>query len=64
MSRTRSVEAIILRTIDIGDADRFCILFTKEAGRKGARARGVRKTMSRLGGLLLPFRHLRIDLAE
>lgn len=64
MSRTRSVEAVILRTIDIGDADRFCILFTKETGRKGARARGVRKTTSRLGGLLLPFRHVRLDLAE
>jgi hypothetical protein len=64
MPRSHSVEAIVLRTIDVGEADRFCILFTRELGRKAARARGVRKPMSRFGGLLLPFRLLRIELSE
>lgn len=58
------MEAVILRTIDVGEADRLCILFTREEGRKAAKARGVRKTGSRLGGTLLPFRHVRVDLSE
>lgn len=64
MSRTHSLEAIVLRTVDIDEADRFCILFTRERGRLAARARGVRKLQSRLGGVLLPFRHLRVEIAE
>ncbi len=64
MSRTLSVDAVILRTIDIGEADRFCILFTRQHGRKAARARAVRKTTSRLGAMLLPFRSLKLELHE
>lgn len=63
MSRTLSVDTVILRTVDIGDADRFCILFTKERGRMAVRAKGVRKMTSRLGGTLLPFRHVALQLA-
>ena len=54
----------MLRTIDIGEADRLCILFTREAGRKAAKATSVRKTGSRLGGTLLPFRHVTVELSE
>lgn len=64
MARTYSLEAIVLRTVDVDEADRFCILFTRERGRLAARARGVRKMQSRLGGVLLPFRHLTIEIAE
>lgn len=64
MSRTLRVDSIVLRAIDISEADRFCILFTREKGRLAARAKGVRKTSSRLGSLLLPFRHLSIEIAE
>lgn len=65
MSRsTRSYDTIVLLTRDIGEADRFCILFTREGGKRAARARGVRKTGSRLGGLLLPMRHLHLELEE
>ena len=64
MARTQSYEALVLRSFDIGEADRFCIFFTKERGRLAARARGVRKMMSRMGGSLLPFSHVRIQLAE
>ncbi len=63
MSRTLSVDTVILRTVDIGDADRFCILFTRERGRMAARAKGVRKMTSRLGGTLLPFRHVSLQLS-
>lgn len=64
MARRATLEAVILRTIDVGEADRLCILFTREEGRKAAKARGVRKTASRLGGTLLPFRHTRVDISE
>lgn len=58
------MEAVVLRTIDVGEADRLCILFTREEGRKAAKARSVRKTGSRLGGTLLPFRHITVELSE
>jgi DNA repair protein RecO len=64
MARTSTCEAIVLRTVDIGEADRFCILFTRERGRLAARARGVRKLGSRIGGTLLPLSHLRVDVTQ
>lgn len=64
MKRSQPLQCIVLRTIDIGEADRLCVFFTREAGRKSARARGVRKLGSRLGGTLLPFRHISIELVE
>lgn len=54
----------MLLTRDIGEADRFCILFTREAGKRAARARGVRKPVSKLGGLLLPLRHVFVEVDE
>jgi len=64
MPHSRTFTTIILRTIDTGEADRFCILFTKEGGRKTARAKSVRKPKSRLGGMILPFRVLQMELTE
>lgn len=64
MSHSRTHETIILQTYDIGEADRFCILLTKERGRLAARARGVRKLTSRMGGSLLQLSRTRIELHE
>lgn len=64
MPHARTYEAIILRTHDINEADRFCIVFTREGGRKAARAKGVRKPMSRMGGVLMPFRLISLQLIE
>ena len=64
MSYTRPHDALVLQTHDVGEADRFCILFTKEAGRKAARAKGVRKPGSTMGGLLLPLRRVKVELRE
>lgn len=61
---TPSYDTIVLRTFDIGEADRFCIFFTRERGRLSAKAKCVRKTTSRMGGTLLPFHHLAMELAE
>ncbi len=57
-------QALVLRTYDTGEADRFCILLTRERGRLAARATGARRLGSRLGGYLLPFSHLQLGLKE
>lgn len=64
MAHSQSFEAIVLKTYDVGEADRFCVLFTRESGRIAARASGARRLTSRLGGALLPFRHVMVELKE
>lgn len=64
MSVRQTLDAVVLRTIDVGEADRFCILFTRERGKIAARARAVRKTSSRMGGSLLPMQRLLVDISE
>ena len=64
MSHAHTFDAIVLATHDIGEADRFCILFTRERGKIAARARGVRKTGSRMGGSLLPLKPIQVSLTE
>ncbi|HLD63554.1 MAG TPA: recombination protein O N-terminal domain-containing protein [Candidatus Peribacteraceae bacterium] len=64
MPRTFTCDAIVLRAYDVGDADRYCVLFTRERGRLAARARGARKLQSRLGGSLLSHQQLRVSLHE
>lgn len=64
MSRSITVETIVLKSHDVGEADRFCILFTREKGKLAVRARGVRKLGSKLGGHLLPMRHAQLTLRE
>jgi DNA repair protein RecO (recombination protein O) len=41
--------AIVLRTVDYGDADRVVTLFTRDAGKLAALARGARKSVRRFG---------------
>jgi DNA repair protein RecO (recombination protein O) len=64
MSLRQTLDAIVLRTVDVGEADRFCVLFTRERGRVAARARAVRKTSSRMGGSLLPMQRVQVDVTE
>lgn len=64
MARSFSSQAIVLKTHDIGEADRFCILFTEDRGRIAARARGVRKPKSHMGGVLLSGQHVSIVCSE
>ncbi len=59
-----TLDGIVLRTYDVGEADRLCIVLTRERGRIAARARAVRKLGSRMGALLLPGRRVTIDLRE
>ncbi|MCV2393921.1 DNA repair protein RecO [Actinotalea sp. M2MS4P-6] len=48
-------EAIVLRTHQLGEADRIVTLLTRERGKVRAVAKGVRRTSSRFGSRLEPF---------
>ena len=64
MPHPQTFDSIVLKSIDVGEADRFLILFTRERGLLAARARAARKTSSKLGGALLPMGHSAIGLVE
>lgn len=64
MSRSHVFDTLVLQTHDVGEADRFCIIFTKERGKLAVRARGVRKPGSRMGGTILPLRHITMHVRE
>jgi DNA repair protein RecO (recombination protein O) len=57
-------EAIVLRSIRYGEADRILHLYTPHLGRIGAIAKGVRRARSRFGARLEPFFHVRLVLHE
>lgn len=58
--KTLRTEAIVLRSIRYGEADRILHLYTAQRGRVGAIAKGARRPKSRFGGRLEPF--FRLDL--
>ena len=64
MPGTLKTEAIVLRSIRYGEADRVLHLYTPGRGRVSAIAKGVRKTKSRFGGRLEPFFRLNVLLHE
>jgi DNA repair protein RecO (recombination protein O) len=57
-------EAIVLRSLRYGEADRILHVYTPQRGRVSAIAKGVRRTRSRFGGRLEPFFRLQLDLHE
>lgn len=57
-------EAVVLRSIRYGEADRILHLYTPARGRLGAIAKGVRRTKSRFGGRLEPFFRIAVELHE
>jgi DNA repair protein RecO (recombination protein O) len=57
-------EAIVLRSIRYGEADRILHLYTPGRGRVGAIAKGVRRARSRFGARLEPFFHVWVVLHE
>lgn len=61
-SRSVSAEAIVLRSLRFGEADRIVHLMTAEHGRLGAIAKGVRRTRSRLGARIEPLGHVEVQL--
>jgi DNA repair protein RecO (recombination protein O) len=57
-------QAVVLRSIRYGEADRIVHLYTPHRGRVGAIAKGARRSRSRFGGRLEPFFRLDLVLHE
>ena len=55
-------DGIVLRTQDLGEADRIVTILTRRTGRIRAVAKGVRRTKSRFGARLEPFTHVDLQL--
>ena len=55
MSKTYQDKAITLKRIDIKEADRLFVFYTKEHGKVEAVARGVKKINSKMAGHLEPL---------
>ncbi len=62
--RLYKTEAIVLRQRKLGEADRILTLFTPAYGKLDAKAKGVRKTTSRMGGHLQPLNRCMVQLAR
>jgi DNA repair protein RecO (recombination protein O) len=56
--------AVVLSTVDFGDADRVVSLFTRERGKLSAFAAGARKSKRRFAGALEPGTLLAAQLVE
>src|SRR4051812_2420942 len=61
---TFKTEAVVLRSIRLGEADRVLHLYTEDRGRLGAVAKGVRRVKSRFGGRLEPLSRVKLILHE
>jgi DNA repair protein RecO (recombination protein O) len=64
MAGTYKTEAVVLRSIRYGEADRVLHLFSATRGRVNAIAKGSRRPRSRFGGRLEPFFRLDLVLHE
>jgi DNA repair protein RecO (recombination protein O) len=64
MGRTYKADAVVLRSIRFGEADRVLHLYTLERGRVNAIAKGVRRTTSRFGGRLEPLTRASLVMHE
>ena len=64
MPPTFTTEAIVLRSIRYGEADRVLHLYTRDRGRVGAIAKGGRRVKSRLGARLEPMGRSELILRE
>jgi DNA repair protein RecO (recombination protein O) len=54
-SRFFTTDALVIGSMRYGEADRIVTLYTRDRGRLGAIAKGVRRTKSKTGGRLEPF---------
>src|SRR5215210_6161298 len=61
--RVYKTEAIVLRTMERGEADRVLTVLTPRLGKLRVIAKGVRRPRSRMGGGLQPFSDVQLVLA-
>jgi DNA repair protein RecO (recombination protein O) len=64
MGASYKAEAVVLRSFRLGEADRVLHLYTRERGRVGAVAKGIRRTRSRFGARLEPMTEVSLVLHE
>lgn len=57
-------EAVVLRSIRYGEADRILHLYSRDRGRIGAIAKGVRRVKSRMGGRLEPLSRVELIMRQ
>lgn len=62
--RSFRVEAVVLRHVDYGEADRLLTLYTRQLGKTRGLAKGARKIASRKAGHIEPFTHVKLQLAK
>ena len=60
--RSYRTQAVVLRSLRLGEADRVLHLYTLDRGRVGAVAKGIRRTKSRFGARLEPLSHVDLML--
>ena len=64
MTGSLKTEAVVLRSMRFGEADRILALYTPQRGKCSAIAKGVRRARSRFGGRLEPYFRLHLVLYE
>ncbi|HUG34268.1 MAG TPA: DNA repair protein RecO [Anaerolineales bacterium] len=62
--RSVRVDAVVLRHMDYGEADRLITLYTRQLGKMRVIAKGARKITSRKAGHIEPFTHVKLQLAK
>jgi DNA repair protein RecO len=64
MSRSRSLDCVILKRFDLGEADRVLVVFSRELGKISVMAKGVRRIISRKAGSVEIGNNSRIFVIE
>jgi len=59
---TLRTEALVLRSVDVGESDRILHLLVPDCGRLTAVAKGARRSRRRFAGTLDLFNHLRVEV--
>ena len=63
-SRSYRAQGVVLRHVEVGEADRILTIYTLEYGKLQAIAKGIRKLRSRKAGHLEPFSRVELMLAK
>lgn len=63
-ARTFSIDSIVLKRMDYGEADRILTVLSRRYGKLRLLAKGVRRTQSKLAGHLEPFAHAQLMVAK
>ncbi len=64
MNHSYKVEAIVLKRVNVGEADRLVTVYSREEGKLRLIARGIRRLNSRKKGHLELFNRVKLELAR